>query len=445
MTQPAPLYVFYGDDFTGSTDALEALASNGVRCVLFLAPPSPVQLQEFADCRAFGIAGESRSQTPQWMSEHLPEIFRFLMRTGAAVCHYKVCSTFDSAPERGSIGRALEIGRDVFGTAFVPIVAAAPKMQRYVLFGNLFAAFDRSIYRIDRHPAMSAHPATPMRDGDLRDHLARQSACTMGLIDWRAIETENVEQELDRQLATGAQVIFFDGWDEPSLLRASAAIWRRSEKKPLFAVGSSGLTYGLVAHWQQQGLLKPEPVEHRFREREAVLVVSGSCSPATERQIRWALARGFQGTAVDLNKLRIAAGPLEAFESEVESASVALQRKQSVVLYTALGASTRNTQLHGDEIGARLGLLLREIVRRGGVKRVIIAGGDTASHAMRQLDLYALTFLSSIEPGAPLCQGHSAEAAMHGIELVLKGGQVGSEEFFERVRQGADGQSSTGC
>ena len=31
---------FYGDDFTGSTDALEVLAFAGLRCALFLKPPS---------------------------------------------------------------------------------------------------------------------------------------------------------------------------------------------------------------------------------------------------------------------------------------------------------------------------------------------------------------------------------------------------------------------
>ena len=31
---------FYGDDFTGSTDALEVLAFAGLRCALFLAVPS---------------------------------------------------------------------------------------------------------------------------------------------------------------------------------------------------------------------------------------------------------------------------------------------------------------------------------------------------------------------------------------------------------------------
>jgi len=131
------LFSFYGDDFTGSTDALEALAANAVPSVLFLDPPEERMLERFGDCRAIGVAGESRSRSPEWMSENLPEIFRGLRRLGAPLCQYKVCSTFDSSPQFGSIGRALEIGQQVFGNPYVPIVVAAPHLQRYVLFGNL--------------------------------------------------------------------------------------------------------------------------------------------------------------------------------------------------------------------------------------------------------------------------------------------------------------------
>ena len=74
------------------------------------------------------------------MSANLPAIFRTLQQFGAPVTHYKVCSTFDSSPDTGSIGRAMEIGRDVFAPAFVPIVVGAPHLRRYVVFGNLFAA-----------------------------------------------------------------------------------------------------------------------------------------------------------------------------------------------------------------------------------------------------------------------------------------------------------------
>src|SRR3712207_5860682 len=108
------LLSYYGDDLTGSTDVMEALASNGVETGLFLDQPSQADLARFAACRAIGLAGTSRSRSPEWMDDHLPPAFAWLRSLGARFCHYKVCSTFDSAPSVGSIGRALEIGLTVF-------------------------------------------------------------------------------------------------------------------------------------------------------------------------------------------------------------------------------------------------------------------------------------------------------------------------------------------
>ena len=117
-----PLISYYGDDFTGSTDVMEALASNGVETVLFLKTPDAALLSRFSTARAFGLAGTSRSDTPDWMDVHLRDALEWLGTLDAELCHYKVCSTFDSAPHVGSIGRAIEIGRAVFGEATVPLI-----------------------------------------------------------------------------------------------------------------------------------------------------------------------------------------------------------------------------------------------------------------------------------------------------------------------------------
>ena len=136
-----PLISFYGDDFTGSTDAMEALSANGVETVLFLKRPDEATRARFAHARAFGLAGTSRSETPEWMDIHLRDAFAWLKTLDAELCHYKVCSTFDSAPGIGSIGRAIELGRSVFAQATVPLILGAPQIRRYSAFGQLFAAY----------------------------------------------------------------------------------------------------------------------------------------------------------------------------------------------------------------------------------------------------------------------------------------------------------------
>src|SRR5690554_6102601 len=95
---------FYGDDFTGSTDALEVISGFGIRAVLFIAAPTKAQLDRYPDIRAYGVAGMTRTMTPAEMEKELVPAFSSLKASGAAHVHYKVCSTFDSSPHIGSIG-----------------------------------------------------------------------------------------------------------------------------------------------------------------------------------------------------------------------------------------------------------------------------------------------------------------------------------------------------
>ena len=96
------LLSYYGDDFTGSTDVMESMSLHGVKTVLFTRIPTSEEVARFSGYDAIGIAGTGRSQTPAWMDAHLPQHFEWLNSLGATFCHYKVCSTFDSAPKVGN-------------------------------------------------------------------------------------------------------------------------------------------------------------------------------------------------------------------------------------------------------------------------------------------------------------------------------------------------------
>ncbi len=188
----ALLLAYYGDDFTGSTDVMESLARAGLRTVLFLQPPTSRQLAKFPGLRAFGIAGGSRSMSPLQMERELPPAFQALKASKAAFIHYKTCSTFDSSPAVGSIGRAIELGRRVFGNRMTPLVVGVPVLGRFVVFGNLFArsGLDAEPSRLDRHPTMSRHPVTPMDEADVRHHLARQTKLPVTLVDLLKLQSE---------------------------------------------------------------------------------------------------------------------------------------------------------------------------------------------------------------------------------------------------------------
>ena len=422
------LYAYYGDDFTGSTDVLEALALHGVPAVLFVGVPDSSGLKKFADCRAIGIAGESRSRNPQWMDRNLPGIFAAVRAFGAPVNHYKVCSTFDSSPRIGSIGRAMELGIKAFGARFVPVVVGAPRLGRAVVYGNLFASAHGVMHRIDRHPSMRHHPTTPMREADLRLHLQRQTRMPIGLVDLSAYQAGKTDECLQAELKSGAKAILFDAIDDAMLEETARLVYQNTAGGRVFAVGSSGLTTGLLLHWRRLQCIPEPPRLEPPCAADRILVLSGSCSPVTARQIRRARQQGF--AAIRLQ------GP-QPWQAEMRKAMEALSRGNSVVLYTALGPHSSNGDgKYGEAFGAALGAGLRELLTLSGARRVIIAGGDTSTRVVKQLGLKALTFAAPLAPGGPLCRAHAPGSPLDGLELVLKGGQVGADSFFAQVRDG---------
>ncbi|RJT41407.1 four-carbon acid sugar kinase family protein [Mesorhizobium waimense] len=440
------LLSYYGDDLTGSTDVMEALELGGVPTVLFMRQPDDAQLARFAHCRAVGLAGTSRSETSQWMDTHLKDAFAWLKTLEAEICHYKVCSTFDSSPTIGSIGRAIEIGRSVFGQDSVPLVVGAPQLKRYTAFGHLFAAYRDQYHRIDRHPVMSRHPITPMDEADLLIHLSRQTGLASGLLDLATLQSAARSEAFDRLVENGAAIVLVDVDSRETQALAGKELWRTRKPGGYFVVGSSGIEYALLAAWAETAIVHAEPSFSPPGVADRIAVVSGSCSPTTERQIRHAMTDGFDGIEVDPVEL-----VSESFEQAIARATAigraSLQAGRSVIFYTALGPTAdRGAEIDRQEgarhkLGRGLGALLRELTIEQKLKRVAIAGGDTSSHALGQMSVDALTVRMPLpaSPGSPLCVAHSSITTIDGLEVALKGGQVGTDRYFSAIRDGLGG------
>jgi 3-oxoisoapionate kinase len=422
------LISFYGDDFTGSTDTMEALASHGIKTALFTRIPSEVEYQSFANFMAIGVAGSSRSQSPDWMEQHLVAPFEWLKSVNARFCHYKVCSTFDSSPTTGSIGRAAEIGQRVFGQKSIAVIVGTPQLRRFTFAGHLFASYQDEVYRIDRHPVMSRHPITPMDEADLRIHLGKQT---------------NLPVKLAKAALEESGLHLIDVFDSATQVAAGETMLSLPSMSLPFVIGASGVEYALVKALMHRGEIEGTAEFEPLHSVDRMVVVSGSVSPTTERQIRNAFASGFVGVEADTRKLADDGNRAELDKLLLE-ATRALEQGKSPIVYTALGPSTdRGKEIDATKGGrARLGKALGEIARtcidRFKLKRVAIAGGDSSSHALGELDIYALTtrFPLKQTPGSPLCLVHSGNASLQGLEIAMKGGQLGGENYFATLRDG---------
>jgi len=238
--------------------------------------------------------------------------------------------------------------------------------------------------------------------------------------------------------------VLLDLFEESDLARVGGLIWARRGAEAPFVAGSSGVEYALMAHWRAGGEVPaPDPIAE-VGPVERLAAVSGSCSAVTEKQLRHAMAHGFEGVAVDARALAEPGSATAAREAAIAKGLAALQAGRSVVVYSALGRDAGFVENRGPEaiafnrgLGKQLGAILRELVSRERLTRALVAGGDTSSHAARQLGLSALTLAMPLAPGSPLCRGHAPGGALDGLEIALKGGQVGGPAYFNQARDGA--------
>ncbi|GAQ18689.1 candidate type III effector Hop protein [Oceanobacillus picturae] len=431
------LLAFYGDDFTGSTDAMEALDSFGLRTILFLEPPTEELLERFSDAQCIGVAGTARAKNNEEMEKELTPVYKKFKEINPYFVHYKVCSTFDSAPEVGSIGYAADLARRYFESGSYPLLVAAPALGRYTVFGNHFANFHGSIYRLDKHPVMSKHPVTPMDEANLAVHLQKQTKQSIGTINMVDMERDPAE------FTDGAEdIVLYDAAEEKEMSWFADKVWQdRSETTSQFLIGSSGIEYALGNKWKRDNIVEGKAKERQPRDIDQMLVVSGSVSEVTKRQLEHAEESGFH-----MEQL-----PYELFteenvpESYLNRIIELLDSKKKVILYTAKGTedkAIKATRDHltqagisdiGIHIGQQLGRWTKYIMERAPLKRVVISGGDTSGFVTSQLGIYGLEVLQGIAPGAPLCRAYSEDERFDDLEIALKSGQLGGEGFFENV------------
>lgn len=444
------LIAWYGDDFTGSAAVMEALTFAGLPSMLFLATPTPAQMARFPGLRGIGIASTARAQGPEWMTREMPGPLGFLAGLKAPILHWKICSTLDSAPQIGSIGRGTELALQAVGAETAGVVVAAPQMRRYQAFGHLFAGSPQGVFRLDRHPVMARHPVTPMDDSDVLRHLAQQTALPSALVDLEALANPvDADARLKAVLAARARMVLFDVMEAESETAVGRLLWRNRAALPV-AVGSQGVEYALIRHWQAVGALAPVAAPGSAGAVAQIVAVSGSVSPTTAQQIAWSCRNGFAGIRLDARAACGTATDLAQAEAQaVTAALAAIAQGQSPLIHTAAGpddpavaalrqavvSSGATMDVVNERIGAALGRVLDTILRQSGLRRAVISGGDTSGHGTAQLGLFALSALAPTIPGAALFRGHG-DGLHDGLELALKGGQMGSEDYFGWVRAG---------
>ncbi|WP_239644964.1 four-carbon acid sugar kinase family protein, partial [Comamonas sp. B-9] len=332
------------------------------------------------------------------------------------------------------------------------IVGGQPNIGRFCAFGNLFAQAGPggAVQRLDRHPTMRHHPVTPMDEADLRLHLAKQGLADIRLLSTRQLELAGadtagllrwMQAQEAREAQTGVRpspdALLIDLLHEAQLPQIGALLWARAQQSPLLAVGPSGVEQCLIAGWRQLGLLGDAPVAEPLAPAQGpVLVLVGSLSPVSRQQI--AASQQFDKREVEVGRLLAEEGYLSACAAQLAQGlhegrpmlAHTSRPDQVVDAATTAAVAQRSAQLVAET--------LRLVAAQGQpLRRLGIAGGDTSSLATQALGLWGLAFHSTLAPGVTMSVARSDDARIDGLELMLKGGQMGDAQLFDRLVTGA--------
>jgi uncharacterized protein YgbK (DUF1537 family) len=413
-----PLLGCIADDFTGATDLASMLVKNGMRAVQILGAPDAATPVPAAD--AIVVALKSRTApAAQAVAESLGAL-RWLQGAGCAQFFFKYCSTFDST-ERGNIGPVADALLAALGSGFALACPAFPTNRRTVYQGHLFVG-----EVLLNESGMEKHPLTPMTDPNLVRVLGRQTEGTVGLVPFETVQAgaAAIRDAMTALKELGRRYAIVDAVSDAHL----RAIGEAAASHALIT-GGSGIAMGLPENFRRAGQLPARQDADALPDAAGhAAVLAGSCSRATLAQIAFARANV---PVLQLDPLAtpdaaaLARGAIAWADGKLGGAPLVIAASAPPERVAAL-----QERLGRDEAGAlvehALAGIAAALVARG-VRRLVVAGGETAGAVATRLGVRSLRIGAEIDPGVPWTY---AEGSGPPLLLALKSGNFGAPDFF---------------
>jgi len=403
------------DDFTGATDLASTLVAQGMRTVVLLGEPVPGLAVPQAD--ALVVALKSRSIPAREAVATSLAALRWLQAAGCRQFFFKYCSTFDSTDE-GNIGPVAEALLDALDAPFTLACPAFPANARSVYRGHLFVG-DRLL----SESGMRDHPLTPMTDPSLVRVLSRQLRGEAGLVGFEAVEqgAPAVVEAMAALQARGIRVAIADALSERHLMVLGEACAGLA-----LVTGGSGMAMGLPANFRARGWQPSADSAALPAVDGHGAVIAGSCSTMTREQVA-SMSAWAPSWFVDPVSLH---DPGRAVGQALDWAVPKLPAGPVLVYSTAAPERVSETQ---HRLGAQAGLQVERALAAiaqglvdAGVRRLVVAGGETSGAVVGALGIPALRIGPMIAPGVPWT---SSEGGIP-MRLALKSGNFGAADFF---------------
>ncbi|ABE33815.1 hypothetical protein DR64_4501 [Paraburkholderia xenovorans LB400] len=419
------------DDFTGATDLANMLVRGGMRTVQSIGVPAS---DETIEADALVVALKSRAIAAADAVAQSLAALDWLRAQGCRQFFFKYCSTFDST-DAGNIGPVTDALLDALSAggnagAFTIACPAFPENGRTIFRGHLFVG-DALL----NASGMENHPLTPMRDANLVSVLQRQTRSKVGLVRYDAVArgVSAVRESFDTLRREGVRMAIADAVSDADLYILGEACADLT-----LITGGSGIALGLPANFRRVGLLAEQADAAQLpRIGGLSAVLAGSASKATNAQVaEWRATR----PAFRVDPLAAARGE-KVVEQALAFAQPYLDKGEPMLIYaTATPDEVKAVQreLGVNEAGHLVEATLASIargLRERGVRKFVVAGGETSGAVVQALDVHTLRIGAQIDPGVPATATTGAEP----LALALKSGNFGTTDFFEKALRHLDG------
>ena len=408
------------DDFTGATDLANMLVKGGLKTIQLLGTPSKNDVVPSVD--AVIIALKTRTIPVEDAIEQSLQAMNWLKNAGAKQFFFKYCSTFDSTDE-GNIGPVIDALMAGLETQFTIACPAFPETERTIFKGHLFVG-DKLLS--DR--PMKDHPLTPMRDSNLVSTLSRQTSQKVGLVEYTNISggPSEIKKAFNQLQKEDVAIAVTDVLNDEHLYFLGEAV-----KDFKLITGGSGIALGLPSQLKSHENHKEETTVHKLPEvLGKELILSGSCSEMTLAQVN-EFSKKY--CTLKLNPVELAESN-SALDNAVDWVIQAKGKKPILVYASAPPDAVKEVQqrLGRDLASSTVENALAKIARaavQNGFRRIVVAGGETAGAVVSKLGIKGIMIGEQIDPGVPT----TVSIGNPSIGLVLKSGNFGSADFFEKA------------
>ena len=406
------------DDLTGATDVALMLSREGMRVVQTVGVPEKGKPLPEAD--AVVVSMKSRTNPVAEAVAWSLQACDALLASGAKQILFKYCSTFDSTDE-GNIGPVADALMKRLDARLTIACPAFPENGRSVYRGHLFVG-DMLL----SDSPMKDHPLTPMRDSNLVRVLQRQTKTPVKLVAQQTVAkgAQAVRDALQAASQDGPVMVVADAISNQDLRILGEAM-----AGEVLLTGGSGIALGLPDNFRRAGLLAKQKTAVAFTAPHGpAVILSGSCSAATNGQVAYAQAQAVPSLGLD---------PLAIAEKKQTVATVLdwtrshLGDKPCLIYSTAAPDAVKQVQerLGRDQSGQLIEHLLAEVAHHlfeAGVRRFVVAGGETSGAVVQGLGVSMLEIGPEIDPGVPWTKAADGKP----IALALKSGNFGTQDFF---------------